>query len=144
MVYVCSVLETRCYKSRGTGYRGVVDTTESGARCLPWNSDLLYDELHLGTVNASALKGLGEHAFCRCVCVLSHPAKYLLQQKQKNPEIMNDLYLYLYYIQCAPVQVWLQCSFPSPLCKWVKDLSTLSYSGQDKALYKYRAFIIAR
>lgn len=62
----CSlVLGTRCYKGRGTGYRGVVDTTESGARCLPWNSDLLYDELHLGTVNASDLKGLGKHAFCR-------------------------------------------------------------------------------
>ncbi|PWA28924.1 hypothetical protein CCH79_00012979 [Gambusia affinis] len=62
----CSLVpETRCYTSRGTSYRGVVGTAESGARCLPWNSHLLFDELHLGTVNASALKGLGEHAFCR-------------------------------------------------------------------------------
>ncbi|XP_027895057.1 hepatocyte growth factor activator isoform X2 [Xiphophorus couchianus] len=62
----CSLVpETKCYKSRGTGYRGMVGTAESGARCLPWNSDLLFDELHLGTVNASTLKGLGEHAFCR-------------------------------------------------------------------------------
>ncbi|RVE60553.1 hypothetical protein OJAV_G00182070 [Oryzias javanicus] len=56
---------TECYKSRGTAYRGVVDTTVSGARCLPWNSDLLYDELHVGAVVAPDLRGLGEHAFCR-------------------------------------------------------------------------------
>ncbi|XP_070710876.1 hepatocyte growth factor activator [Pempheris klunzingeri] len=57
--------ETECYNSRGTGYRGVVGTTVSGARCLPWDSDLLFDELHVGTVVASPLKGLGDHAFCR-------------------------------------------------------------------------------
>ncbi|XP_047428167.1 hepatocyte growth factor activator isoform X1 [Mugil cephalus] len=57
--------ETECYNSRGTGYRGVAATTMSGARCLPWNSDLLFDELHVGTVVASPLRGLGEHAFCR-------------------------------------------------------------------------------
>ncbi|XP_012730165.2 hepatocyte growth factor activator [Fundulus heteroclitus] len=62
----CSLVpETECYKSRGTGYRGVVGTTESGTRCLPWNSDLLFDELHVGTVNSPTLKGLGEHGFCR-------------------------------------------------------------------------------
>ncbi|TMS02322.1 Hepatocyte growth factor activator [Larimichthys crocea] len=62
----CSIEpETECYNSRGTGYRGVVGTTVSGARCLPWNSDLLYDELHVGTVVASPLRGLGEHAYCR-------------------------------------------------------------------------------
>ncbi|XP_028285047.1 hepatocyte growth factor activator isoform X2 [Parambassis ranga] len=57
--------ETECYNNRGTGYRGVVGTTVSGALCLPWNSDLLYDELHVGTVVASSLRGLGEHAYCR-------------------------------------------------------------------------------
>ncbi|XP_041842043.1 hepatocyte growth factor activator isoform X1 [Melanotaenia boesemani] len=57
--------ETECYIGRGTGYRGVVGTTVSGAQCLPWNSDLLFDELHVGTVAASALRGLGEHAYCR-------------------------------------------------------------------------------
>ncbi|XP_074518278.1 hepatocyte growth factor activator serine protease isoform X2 [Halichoeres trimaculatus] len=57
--------ETECYNSRGRGYRGVVNTTESGARCLPWNSDLLYDEFHVGTMASLTLSGLGEHAFCR-------------------------------------------------------------------------------
>ncbi|XP_045921067.1 hepatocyte growth factor activator isoform X2 [Micropterus dolomieu] len=57
--------ETECYKNRGTGYRGLVGTTLSGALCLPWNSDLLYDELHVGTVVASSFRGLGEHAYCR-------------------------------------------------------------------------------
>ncbi|XP_037532005.1 hepatocyte growth factor activator [Nematolebias whitei] len=57
--------ETECYTGRGTGYRGVVGTTVSGARCLPWSSDLLFDELHVRTVVPSAVNGLGEHAFCR-------------------------------------------------------------------------------
>ncbi|XP_061620536.1 hepatocyte growth factor activator isoform X1 [Phyllopteryx taeniolatus] len=57
--------ESECYNSRGMSYRGVASTTASGARCLPWNSDLLYDELHLGTVTAAPLRGLGEHAYCR-------------------------------------------------------------------------------
>ncbi|KAM6895193.1 hepatocyte growth factor activator [Lycodopsis pacificus] len=57
--------ETECYNSRGTDYRGLVGTTVSGARCVAWNSDLLYNELHVGTVVASPLKGLGEHAYCR-------------------------------------------------------------------------------
>ncbi|XP_037614724.1 hepatocyte growth factor activator isoform X2 [Sebastes umbrosus] len=57
--------ETECYNSRGTDYRGVVGTTVSGARCVAWNSDLLYDELHVGTLVASPLRGLGEHTYCR-------------------------------------------------------------------------------
>ncbi|CAJ1086238.1 hepatocyte growth factor activator isoform X2 [Xyrichtys novacula] len=57
--------ETECYNSRGRDYRGLVNTTVSGAHCLPWNSDLLYDELHVGTLGSSPLKGLGEHAYCR-------------------------------------------------------------------------------
>ncbi|CAG5929242.1 unnamed protein product [Menidia menidia] len=57
--------EAGCYRGRGTAYRGVAGTTLSGARCLPWNSDLLFDELHVGTVAAWAPAGLGHHAFCR-------------------------------------------------------------------------------
>ncbi|KAK5848388.1 hypothetical protein PBY51_006007 [Eleginops maclovinus] len=62
----CSIEpESECYHGKGTAYRGVVDTTLSGARCVPWNSDLLYDELHVGTVATSAHRGLGNHAYCR-------------------------------------------------------------------------------
>lgn len=64
---VCAEPETECYSGKGTGYRGMVGTTESGAQCLPWDSALLYDELHVGTVVASSLRGLGDHAYCRLV-----------------------------------------------------------------------------
>ncbi|XP_056156165.1 hepatocyte growth factor activator [Lampris incognitus] len=57
--------KTACYSSRGADYRGLVGTTETGARCLPWNSDLLLNELHVGTVVAAPLRGLGDHAYCR-------------------------------------------------------------------------------
>ncbi|XP_061922140.1 hepatocyte growth factor activator isoform X2 [Entelurus aequoreus] len=57
--------DSECYSSRGTNYRGVVSSTASGTQCLPWNSDLLYNELHVGTVLAAPLRGLGEHAYCR-------------------------------------------------------------------------------
>uniref|UniRef100_H3CKM3 trypsin n=1 Tax=Tetraodon nigroviridis TaxID=99883 RepID=H3CKM3_TETNG len=62
----CGVdLDSECYNSKGADYRGAAGTTLSGGQCLPWNSDLLYDELHVGTVEASSLRGLGGHAFCR-------------------------------------------------------------------------------
>ncbi len=75
-MHVCAELQTECYYSRGTSYRGVAGTPVSGGWCLPWNSDLLYDELHVGTVVSSTLRGLGEHAYCRsvCMCVLIYPA----------------------------------------------------------------------
>lgn len=58
-------LDSECYDGRGAGYRGAASTAVSGEPCLPWNSDLLYNELHVGTVDASPLSGLGAHAFCR-------------------------------------------------------------------------------
>ncbi|XP_029522865.1 hepatocyte growth factor activator isoform X1 [Oncorhynchus nerka] len=62
----CSIApEVECYDNKGTDYRGVVNTTVSGALCLPWNSDLLHDELHMGTVERATLRGLGEHSYCR-------------------------------------------------------------------------------
>uniref|UniRef100_A0A3P8UU95 trypsin n=2 Tax=Cynoglossus semilaevis TaxID=244447 RepID=A0A3P8UU95_CYNSE len=57
--------EAKCYNGRGKSYRGLASTTVSGARCLPWNSELMHNELHVGTLVASSLRGLGEHAFCR-------------------------------------------------------------------------------
>ncbi|XP_041925023.1 hepatocyte growth factor activator isoform X1 [Alosa sapidissima] len=62
----CSIVpDSRCYQGNGTDYRGIVNTTKSGTRCLPWNSDLLFDELSLDRAKDKDLKGLGEHAFCR-------------------------------------------------------------------------------
>lgn len=49
----------------GTEYRGVASTAASGLSCLAWNSDLLYQELHVDSVGAAALLGLGPHAYCR-------------------------------------------------------------------------------
>ena len=55
----------RCFVGTGTEYRGVASTAASGLSCLAWNSDLLYQELHVDSVGAAALLGLGPHAYCR-------------------------------------------------------------------------------
>lgn len=54
-----------CFVGSGTEYRGVASTAASGLSCLAWNSDLLYQELHVDSVGAAALLGLGPHAYCR-------------------------------------------------------------------------------
>ncbi|XP_036439056.1 hepatocyte growth factor activator isoform X3 [Colossoma macropomum] len=62
----CSIRpEQKCYRDNGVLYRGTANTTVSGASCLPWNSDLLYDELTVDTVHSTSLTGLGDHSFCR-------------------------------------------------------------------------------
>lgn len=60
-----AVPSERCFSGNGTGYRGVASTAASGLGCLAWNSDLLYQELHVDSVGTAALLGLGPHAFCR-------------------------------------------------------------------------------
>ncbi|XP_075399728.1 hepatocyte growth factor activator serine protease [Tenrec ecaudatus] len=55
----------RCFQGNGTEYRGLASTTTSGLSCLAWNSDLLYQELHVDSVGTAALLGLGPHAYCR-------------------------------------------------------------------------------
>ncbi|XP_037386425.1 hepatocyte growth factor activator [Talpa occidentalis] len=55
----------RCFLGNGTDYRGVASTAASGLSCLAWDSDLLYQELHVDSVDAAALLGLGPHAYCR-------------------------------------------------------------------------------
>uniref|UniRef100_A0A452S376 HGF activator n=1 Tax=Ursus americanus TaxID=9643 RepID=A0A452S376_URSAM len=63
---LCNVVPTqRCFVGNGTDYRGVASTAASGLSCLAWNSDLLYQELHVDSVGAAALLGLGPHAYCR-------------------------------------------------------------------------------
>lgn len=59
-------LDQECYNSKGADYRGLANATVSGVQCLAWNSDLLYNEIHVGTVDAPPASGLGDHAFCRC------------------------------------------------------------------------------
>nr|XP_036848338.1 hepatocyte growth factor activator isoform X4 [Manis javanica] len=62
----CGTVPTqRCFTGNGTEYRGVASTAASGLGCLAWNSDLLYQELHVDSVGAAALLGLGPHAYCR-------------------------------------------------------------------------------
>ncbi|XP_023555721.1 hepatocyte growth factor activator isoform X2 [Octodon degus] len=60
-----AVPSERCFMGNGTEYRGVASTAASGLGCLAWNSDLLYQELHVDSVDTAALLGLGPHAFCR-------------------------------------------------------------------------------
>nr|XP_040041983.1 neurotrypsin isoform X1 [Gasterosteus aculeatus aculeatus]XP_040041984.1 neurotrypsin isoform X1 [Gasterosteus aculeatus aculeatus] len=51
---------TDCIQSRGKGgfYRGAMDVTESGARCMNWTEVDGFTERHPG-------KGIGEHSRCR-------------------------------------------------------------------------------
>ncbi|KAM6150829.1 hepatocyte growth factor activator [Erethizon dorsatum] len=63
---LCNIVPSqRCFVGNGTEYRGVASTAASGLGCLAWNSDLLYQELHVDSVDTAALLGLGPHAFCR-------------------------------------------------------------------------------
>nr|KAF6386992.1 HGF activator [Myotis myotis] len=63
---LCNIVPAqRCFVGNGTEYRGVASTAASGLSCLAWNSDLLYQELHVDSVGAAALLGLGPHAYCR-------------------------------------------------------------------------------
>ncbi|XP_025241962.1 hepatocyte growth factor activator isoform X1 [Theropithecus gelada] len=63
---LCNIApDERCFLGNGTGYRGVASTSASGLGCLAWNSDLLYQELHVDSVGTAALLGLGPHAYCR-------------------------------------------------------------------------------
>lgn len=67
----------RCFTGSGTEYRGVASTAASGLSCLAWNSDLLYQELHVDSVDAAALLGLGPHAYCRSALAPPAPGRLL-------------------------------------------------------------------
>uniref|UniRef100_A0A8C4TZA0 HGF activator n=1 Tax=Falco tinnunculus TaxID=100819 RepID=A0A8C4TZA0_FALTI len=55
----------RCYVGNGTEYRGTAKTTISGHSCLPWDSDLLYEELHVNSTEKAVQLGLGPFSYCR-------------------------------------------------------------------------------
>ncbi|XP_017583191.1 hepatocyte growth factor activator isoform X2 [Corvus cornix cornix] len=62
----CNIVPSqRCYTGNGTDYRGTAKTTISGHSCLPWNSDLLYQELHVDSIGKAVQLGLGPFPYCR-------------------------------------------------------------------------------
>ncbi|XP_058160359.1 LOW QUALITY PROTEIN: hepatocyte growth factor activator [Dasypus novemcinctus] len=63
----------------GSDYPRVASTAASGLACLPWDSDLLYQELHVDSVGAAALLGLGPHAYCRNPDVDQRPWCYVVK-----------------------------------------------------------------
>ncbi|KAF2983104.1 hypothetical protein EK904_011154 [Melospiza melodia maxima] len=65
MVLLPTVPSQRCYIGNGTDYRGTANTTISGHSCLPWNSDLFYQELHVDTIGKAVELGLGPFPYCR-------------------------------------------------------------------------------
>ncbi|XP_037678873.1 coagulation factor XII isoform X2 [Choloepus didactylus] len=60
---VCDVdTEASCYHGRGLSYRGLAQTTISGAPCQPWTSEATYRNV---SAEQARNWGLGGHAFCR-------------------------------------------------------------------------------
>ncbi|KAM4807628.1 hepatocyte growth factor activator [Rhinophrynus dorsalis] len=63
----CNIdVRQQCYDyDNASGYRGIEKKSKSGQSCLPWNSEMLYEEIHIGWKTDFALKGLGSHSYCR-------------------------------------------------------------------------------
>lgn len=105
-----------CFVGSGTEYRGVASTAASGLSCLAWNSDLLYQELHVDSVGAAALLGLGPHAYCRSApggqgLSLAHPSAWeAVWREEPRARDWNHL-------QKGPKAVgwgWAECQEPHP------------------------------
>ncbi|KAG8453440.1 hypothetical protein GDO86_000170 [Hymenochirus boettgeri] len=79
----CSInIEQTCYDyDNATEYRGVEKKTHSGHSCLPWNSDMLYDEIHAGQGTEFLDKGLGSHPYCRSPDDDETPWCYLVEDR---------------------------------------------------------------
>ncbi|XP_075772116.1 coagulation factor XII isoform X2 [Pelodiscus sinensis] len=71
-----------CYSGRGLLYRGMANTTLSGAQCLPWDSDLLAHEFSTRSMPHARRWGLGSHAFCRNPDNDTRPWCYMLREGQ--------------------------------------------------------------
>ncbi|XP_048190051.1 coagulation factor XII [Perognathus longimembris pacificus] len=54
--------EVKCYQGRGLSYRGLAQTTVSGAPCQRWSSEATFQNV---TGQQALSWGLGHHAFCR-------------------------------------------------------------------------------
>ncbi|MGH0143409.1 UNVERIFIED_CONTAM: hypothetical protein FKN15_016740 [Acipenser sinensis] len=83
--------EADCYQNSGTDYRGIAGTTISGSTCLPWNSDILGEELHVESVEQAHALGLGAHAFCRNPDEDEMPWCYILKETEISWEYCDIL-----------------------------------------------------
>ncbi|XP_069892583.1 coagulation factor XII isoform X1 [Dipodomys merriami] len=55
-------MEAKCYEGRGLSYRGLAQTTVSGAPCQRWSFEATFRNM---TQQQALIWGLGQHAFCR-------------------------------------------------------------------------------
>ncbi|KGL75838.1 Hepatocyte growth factor activator, partial [Tinamus guttatus] len=86
----CNIVPShRCYVGNGTEYRGTAKTTISGHSCLPWNSDLLYRELHADSVEKAILLGLGPFSYCRNPDEDEKPWCYIMKDNSLSWEYCN-------------------------------------------------------
>jgi len=86
----------RCYVGNGTEYRGTAKTTVSGHSCLPWNSDLLYQELHVNSVEKAVQLGLGPFSYCRwekfSFALYLHMKRRMYCGREKGQESLSRCY----------------------------------------------------
>ncbi|XP_032644520.1 hepatocyte growth factor activator serine protease [Chelonoidis abingdonii] len=86
----CNIVPSQqCYRDNGTEYRGVVKMTVSGHSCVPWNSDLLYQELHVDSVEKAVQLGLGPYSYCRNPDNDEKPWCYIMKDNTLSWEYCN-------------------------------------------------------
>uniref|UniRef100_A0A8C4JBN2 HGF activator n=1 Tax=Dromaius novaehollandiae TaxID=8790 RepID=A0A8C4JBN2_DRONO len=86
----CNIVPSHnCYHGNGTEYRGTAKTTISGYSCLPWNSDLLYQEFHVNGVEKAILLGLGPFSYCRNPDDDERPWCYIMKENSLSWEYCN-------------------------------------------------------
>ncbi|XP_067414985.1 hepatocyte growth factor activator isoform X2 [Emydura macquarii macquarii] len=86
----CNIIPSQqCYTGNGTEYRGVVKKTVSGHSCVPWNSDLLYQEFHVDSVEEAVQLGLGPYSYCRNPDNDEKPWCYIMKSNTLSWEYCN-------------------------------------------------------
>nr|XP_033806183.1 hepatocyte growth factor activator [Geotrypetes seraphini] len=70
-------------------YRGTMSTTLSGHRCMHWNSDLLYHELQVNSIEDALQRGLGSHPYCRSPDEDEIPWCYIMKDHHVSWEHCN-------------------------------------------------------
>ncbi|XP_029447791.1 hepatocyte growth factor activator isoform X2 [Rhinatrema bivittatum] len=87
----CNIDATqKCYISNNAaGYRGTVKTTLSGHHCMRWNSDLLYQELHVDSIENAVQRGVGSHPYCRSPDDDDTPWCYVMKAHHMSWEYCN-------------------------------------------------------